>query len=211
MRVVERLAAAGALDGRTVLAHGVHLDDAEIAAVLGAGATVVHNARSNMSNSIGRARVEALGPGLALGTDGIGSDMFEEARTAYLRLREDDGAAAQGWPLARLSASAALAGRAFGEPLLGTLVPGAPADLVVLDYEPPAPLDESSFAGHVVFGLSSRHVRDVMVAGAWVVKDRRLVRADQTELAAEARDTAARLWQRLAETDPHPFEPKGAS
>ena len=210
-RVVERLAAAGALDERTVLAHGVHLDDGEIAAVLGAGATVVHNARSNMSNSIGRARVEALGSGLALGTDGIGSDMFEEARSAYFRLREDDGAAAQGWPLERLSASAALAGRAFGEPLLGTLVPGAPADLVVCDYEPPAPLDESSFAGHVVFGLSSRHVRDVMVAGAWVVKDRRLVGADQIELAVEARDVAARLWQRLAETDPHPFEPKGAS
>ncbi len=211
MRVVDRLAAAGALDERTVLAHGVHLDDAEIAAVLGAGATVVHNARSNMSNSIGRARVEALGPGLALGTDGIGSDMFEEARTAWFRLREDDGAAAQTWPLARLSASAELAGRAFGEPLLGTLVPGAPADLVVLDYEPPAPLDESSFAGHAVFGLSSRHVRDVMVAGEWVVRNRRLVRTDQTELSVDARAAAARLWQRLAETDPHPFEPKGAS
>ena len=78
------------LDERTLLAHGVHLDDAEVAAVRAAGATVAHNARSNMNNSVGRAPVGALGPRLALGTDGIGSDMFEESHAAYFRLREDD-------------------------------------------------------------------------------------------------------------------------
>ena len=113
--------------------------------------------------------------------------MFEESRTAFFRLREDDVAAGADWPLARLAESARLAGRAFGEPLLGTLEPGAPADLVVLDYAAPAPLDAASFAGHWVFGLSSRHVRDVMVAGEWVVLDRRLTRVDQDELAADGR------------------------
>ena len=60
-----------------------------------------------------------------------------------------------------------------------------------------------------IFGLSSRHVRDVMVAGEWVVLDRRLARADHRELAAEARVQAARLWKRLDEIEPHEFEPKG--
>ena len=88
--VAARLAHAGALDGRTLLAHGVHLDDHEIALVHAANASLAHNARSNMNNAIGRARLDALGPRVALGTDGIGSDMFEESRTAYFRLREDD-------------------------------------------------------------------------------------------------------------------------
>ena len=114
------------------------------------------------------------------------------------------------WPLAPLAESARLAGRVFGEPLLGTLDPGAPADLVVLDYAAPAPLDASSFAGHFVFGLSSRHVRDVMVAGDWVVRDRRLVRADQERLALKARTEAERLWSRVETVHPHEFEPKGA-
>jgi len=205
MRVVERLEAAGALDERTVLAHGVHFDDAEIAAVLAAHATIAHNARSNMNNSIGRARVAELGERLALGTDGIGSDMFEESRTAFFRLREDSLDAGADWSLARLAASARLAGKIFDEPLLGTLDLGAPADLVVLDYTAPAPLTESSFAGHWIFGLSSRHVRDVMVAGEWVVEDRQLVHAETRELAAEARIEAERLWRRLAEIGPHPF------
>ena len=134
---------------------------------------------------------------MALGTDGIGSDMFEESRAAYFRLREDDVGAGIDWPLARLAESARLAGRLFGEPLLGTLEPGAPADLVVLDYAAPAPVRESSFAGHWVFGLSSRAVRDVMVAGEWVVAIGGLTLVDQDELAASACAEAERLWRRL--------------
>ena len=160
-----------------------------------------------MNNGVGRARVLDLGPRLSLGTDGIGADMFEESRAAFFRLHDDGHGAGADWPLARLAASARLAGRIFDEPLLGTLEPGAPADLVVLDYTAPAPLTEGSFAGHWIFGLSSRHVRDVMVAGEWLVKDRRLVRADAQELAAGARSEADRLWRRLDEIGPHPFEP----
>ncbi len=206
---VSRLARAGALDEHTLLAHGVHLSEAELELVRDSGAAVVHNARSNMNNSVGRAPVSALGERVALGTDGIGSDMFEESRAAYFRLREDDLGAGPDWALARLSEGARLAGRSFGEPLLGTLEPGAPADLVVLDYAAPAPVRESSFAGHWIFGLSARAVRDVMVRGEWVVLDRRLTRADQETLAADALDQAVRLWRRLDEVGPHEFEPKG--
>ena len=210
-RVVERLVRAGALDERTLLAHGVHLDGSEAAAVGAAKATIAHNARSNMNNSIGRARVEELDGRLALGTDGIGSDMFEESHAAYFRLREDDLGAGVDWPLARLAESSRLAARLFDEPLLGTLEPGAPADLVVLDYPAPAPVTAASFAGHWTFALSSRHVRDVMVAGEWVVRDRRLTRVDVAELAAGAHVQAELLWQRLDGVGPHPFEPKGGS
>ena len=209
-RVVDRLQRAGALDERTLLAHGVHLDDEEVGLVHAAGASLAHNARSNMNNSIGRARLAALGERVSLGTDGIGSDMFEESRTAFFRLREDDGGTGGDWPLQRLAQSAHLAGRAFGEPLLGTLAEGAPADLVVLDYAAPTPVHDGSFAGHWVFGLSSRHVRDVMVAGEWVVSDRQLTNADRQQLAADAIGHAERLWGRLEEIGPHEFEPMGS-
>ena len=205
---VVRLAELGLLGEQTLLAHGVHVGGEELALIRAAGSSVAHNARSNMNTAVGRAPVGAF-PRLALGTDGIGADMFEESRAAYFRLREDDLGAAPDWPLARLAESARLAGRVFDEPLLGTLEPGAPADLVVLDYPAPAPVFESSFAGHWVFGLSSRAVRDVMVAGEWVVRDRRLTRVDQDELASSARAEAERLWRRLDDTPPHEFEPKG--
>jgi putative selenium metabolism protein SsnA len=209
MRVAARLAHAGALDHRTLLAHGVHLDDHELSLVHAANAYVVHNARSNMNNSIGRARLDALGRRVALGTDGIGSDLFEESRTAFFRLHEDGSGVGPDWPLDRLAVGAKLAGECFGERRFGRIETGAPADLVVLDYAAPAPLDSRSFPGHWVYGLGSRHVRDVMVAGEWVVLDRRLTRADQQELAAFARTQAARLWARLDDIPQHEFEPKG--
>ena len=208
-RVADRLQRAGALDERTLLAHGVHLDDDEIVLVHAAHASIAHNARSNMNNSIGRVRLGALGEQVSLGTDGIGSDMFEESRAAFFRLREDDSGTGGDWPLQRLARSAHLAGRAFAEPLLGTLVEGAPADLVVLDYAAPTPVHDGSFAGHWVFGLSSRNVRDVMVGGEWTVLDRQLARADQRELAAGAAVEAERLWRRLDEIPAHTFEPEG--
>ena len=206
-RVAERLARAGALTPDTLLAHCVHLDSGECTLVRKAGATVAHNARSNMNNGVGRTPLAALGA-VAVGTDGIGADMFEESRIGFFRLREDTLEAPFDWPLAHLAEGARLAGRIFGEAAFGTITPGAPADLVVLDYEPPAPLDGGNIAGHWVFGLSSRAVRDVLVAGEVVVRERRLTRVDQGELSRNAARDAKRLWDRLQEIGPHPFEPK---
>jgi cytosine/adenosine deaminase-related metal-dependent hydrolase len=109
--------------------------------------------------------------------------------------------------LERLAASARFAGAALGEPLLGTLEPGAPADLVVLDHRPPTPLTEDNLAGHWAYGLSSRMVRDVYVGGDAVVLDRRLTRVDEREIADRTAREATRLWARMDEIDEHPFDP----
>ncbi len=208
-RVVMRLAEAGALTDRALLAHCIHLDDAELEAVRSSGAAVVHNPRSNMNNGVGRAPVGSF-QRLALGTDGIDGDMFAEGAAAYWRAREDDGGVGPDWVLARLAESARVAGSAFGEPLLGRIEPGAPADLVVLEYEPPTPLSAENLGGHWVFGLSARRVRDVLVAGEEVVRDRRLVRTDAGRRTAEASEQAGLLWLRMEEIPAHPFTPAGA-
>ncbi len=208
MPVAQRLAEAGALTDQTLLAHGVHLDAHECDLVRESGATVAHNARSNMNNGVGRTPLAALGA-VALGTDGIGSDMFEESRAGFFRLREETLAAPSDWPLAHLAESARLAGRIYGEPLLGTIAPGAPADVVVLDYDAPAPLDAATVAGHWVFGFGSRHVRDVIVGGEVAVRDRKLTKVDQRELTHDAAVDARRMWDRLERIGPHPFEPRG--
>lgn len=207
MRVAERLDVAGALDARTLLAHGVHLDPSEIELVRSTGATVVHNARSNMNNAVGRAPLGALGERVALGTDGIGADMFEEARVAYLRRREEDVGTAMGWPLDRLAEGARVAGDAFGEPLLGHLEPGAPADAVVLRYPAVTPVDADTLAAHWLFGLGPSSVRDVIVGGELVVRDARPVRVDADVVAAATRAATTDLWRRLDTVDVHPFDP----
>lgn len=207
IRVIPRLARAGALGPYALLAHCIHLDEGEIEALLASGAAVAHNPTSNMNNTVGHTPIGRLGDRLVVGTDGIGADMFAESRTAYFRARDEDVFLGISWPLERLAAAASLAGRIFGQPGLGTLEPGAPADLVVLEYPAPTPLHDGNLAGHWVFGLGASHVRDVMVGGELVVADRRLTRVDQDRVAAEAAGVAGRLWQRLETISPHPFEP----
>jgi len=210
-RVVQRLEDAGALDERAILAHCVHVDEGEIAAIRERGATVAHNARSNMNNAVGRARVGALGERVVLGTDGIGGDMFAESQAAYWRAREDDVFLTIAWPLERLAPTARVASRIFEEPQLGRIEAGAPADLTVLAYDPPTPLHEGNLAGHWIFGLSARYVRDVLVAGEMVVTGGRLAKVDQDGLIAEAAVEAERVWRRLEEIPPHTFTPAGVA
>jgi putative selenium metabolism protein SsnA len=194
---VRRLEDAGALSERTLAVHAVHVTSDEAALLAERGVTVAHNPRSNMNNGVGRARLSLLTGQVALGTDGIGSDMFEEARAGFFRRREEELSVGPAWAIDRLDAGAVLAGRIFDEPLLGSVAIGAPADLVVLDYDPPTPLDAGSLAGHWIFGITSACVRDVLVGGELVVRDRRLKRVDERALAATARDESERLWARM--------------
>jgi putative selenium metabolism protein SsnA len=211
MPVVDRLAAAGVLSDGTLLAHCVHLTGPEIDLVRRSGATVAHNPRSNMNNGVGRAPIRQLGERVALGTDGIGADMFAESQAGFWRLREEDLSVGPDWCLERLVEGARFIRPIFDGQAFGRLEPDAPADLVVLDYEVPTPIHAGNVAGHWAFGLGSNHVRDVLVNGELVVADRRLVRMDQDEIAALATAAAERLWARLEGIRPHPFEPAGAA
>jgi hypothetical protein len=61
-----------------------------------------------------------------------------------------------------------------------------------------------------VFGLSSRHIRDVFVAGEGVVRDRRLARIDRDELRMRSREVAEDLWGRMDSIPEHRFMPEGS-
>ena len=190
----ERLARHGLLGPRTLLAHGVHLSSREITSVDETGAFFAHNPRSNMNNAVGRAPVEAMARA-ALGTDGMDQDVLAEARAAFLKLRDAGLPDAAAHALRLLSGGQRLASALFGQSF-GVLTPGAPADLVVLDYRPPTPLHSGNLAGHLLFGIDRSHVRSVMVAGRFVVRDRRLVTVDAGEVFTRAREAAPRLWSR---------------
>ncbi len=86
-----------------LIIHGVHLPDDH-----GLAGTFVHNPRSNMNNAVGYAQPARFANPVALGTDGIGADMLEEFRLAYVAARAHDvtvtpdlafGWLAAGWDL----------------------------------------------------------------------------------------------------------------
>ena len=199
--VTERLRRAGILEGRSVVAHGVHLARRELDALLEAGAWLTHQPRSNMNNRVGYLRAaETFSERLALGTDGINGDLFDEAHAAFFRLREaHDAGAERVWSW--LAGGWRLFDEVFGLPRergFGTLAAGAPADLIVLDYDGPTEVHEKNLPWHLCFGMSARHVRDVVVAGRFVVRDRRPASVEQPDLRRMGTDASRRLWSRMA-------------
>lgn len=195
-RVAQRLQDAGILGPDSIAAHGVHLQPGELQTLRSNGTWLVHNCRSNLNNSVGRAPVLQFGERSALGTDGIDGDMFAESRTAYFRAREDslDTYAEQFTDL--LARGADLMSQYY--PVrIGSLEPGSAADLVVLEYDPPTPLTSDNLAWHWMFAFNAAMVRDVMVAGRWVIRDREFVTIDEEKVRADARNQAHELWRRM--------------
>lgn len=84
----------------------------------------------------------------------------------------------------------------FSRPL-GRITPGAYADLIIVDYDPPTPLDQNNLDGHVLFGMSGRAVTSTIVNGKVLMQDRRLTSLDEAEICAKSRELSRKLWQRF--------------
>jgi putative selenium metabolism protein SsnA len=204
VRVVERLNRVGVLGPRTIAAHCVHVDEHEMDRLAATGTAVAHCPQSNMNNAVGVADVPALtrrGVVVGLGTDAMTENMLEELRAAlWVRhLAAGDPSAGFTETLATLVANnAAIADRLWPGLGLGELREGAAADLVLIDYHPPTPLDETTFGGHLVFGLSQASVDTTIVAGRVLMAGKRLrLDLDEAELAARARERSRALWERF--------------
>jgi putative selenium metabolism protein SsnA len=185
----------GAVGRGAIVAHAVHLDPETRATLERNGVWIVTNARSNMNNAVGLA--PASGPHVALGTDGIGADMISEAQAHFFRHAEaKDGLAMDA--VARVVGAQRLATLRFeGEDRAPRIEAGARADLVVLSYDPPTPLDATNLASHFLFGLSSACVRDTIAGGRFVLKHGVVQGIDTAAFAARARVEATRLWSRM--------------
>lgn len=178
----------------SVVAHAVQLGNADVAKLTSAGAFIATNPRSNMHHGVG-----VFGGGgdrVALGTDGLDGDLLAEARAYFLRHAEAKDGLSQETGL-RIAAGQDLGRRAFGGEAPAKLVAGAAAHLAVIDALPYTPLTASNLLDHLARSWTSERVRDTIVGGKVVMRDRKLVNVDERELVLRARAAASRLWERM--------------
>lgn len=189
-RVVERLARAGALESpRTILAHCVHLSDAERALVAGSRAWVAHNVESNLNNAVGLPSGRGLGERIVLGTDGMHSDMLRSAQAYYFVLASAEKCT-PGDVYFRLRGANRYLDEAES---LGC----SAGDLVILDYPTRTEITETNVLSHLMYGLTSNHINSVIAGGRFILKNRVLTTLDEAEVNERARAEASRLWKSL--------------
>ena len=162
---------AGLTRDNWLLAHCVHLPTDH-----GLRGTILHNPRSNLNNSVGYANPVRFANPVALGTDGIGANVIESFRLAYVMHRSVDVLATpdpawswleQGWEIA----------------------PEARNDEVTWSYDPMDPW-------HVAFTSGIRPV-EVKVDGEVVLAAGVPTKVDAAEIRAKAAEQAVRLHARL--------------
>jgi cytosine/adenosine deaminase-related metal-dependent hydrolase len=197
MFLIDRLAGHKLLRSTSIFVHGTHLEPEAIARIRDAGVTIAHCPRSNMNNGVGTAPMAAYNCPVMLGTDGHSSDMFLEARIAWLAARQDRAPIPPVAILARLSHAARRASDAL-QITLARLERNAAADVVITDYRPATPLTNERLAAHFIVALGAQHVESVLIGGRWALRDRVVHSCDEHELRDNARRVAESLWQRMA-------------
>jgi 5-methylthioadenosine/S-adenosylhomocysteine deaminase len=192
------LVETGIASDRAVIAHGVHLSADEMTGLRSVGAAIAHCPSSNLKLASGIADVVGLreaGITVGIGADGAACnnrlDGFEELRLAALLARVKRGPAAiAAHDVLRMGTiDGARALHADAE--IGSLTVDKRADIVVLDGAALAPGGDE--ATRILFGGGSRAVRDVIVDGQILVRDRVPTKID----AAAARAVAAEALPKL--------------
>jgi putative selenium metabolism protein SsnA len=201
---VERLHQLNVTGEKSIFVHCVHVDESEMDIVKATNTVIVHNPESNMNNAVGVTKVLKMmqkGILVGLGTDGMNSDMLAQMRCAYLLHRldnRDPRVAFLEMPQLLLQNNADIVERQFGI-RVGELAEGHPADIAILDYQPPTPLNENNFLGHLIFGLVDATVDTTICRGQILMKNKQILSLDEERIAARSRELAPQVWKRLQE------------
>ncbi len=185
-RPVEWLLDNAGVDARWCVVHATHMTDDEVRALARSGAVagLAPTTEADLGDGTFAAdRYRAAGGVLGIGSDSNTIiDPFVELRTLEysqrLRDRRRNVLAADARPVGQSLLEAALAGgaQALAQPI-GAIAAAKRADFIVLDADDPAlagqPIDD--VIDSAIFGPCRRPVRDVMVAGKWLVRDGRHV------------------------------------
>jgi 5-methylthioadenosine/S-adenosylhomocysteine deaminase len=187
---VKYLDRIGILDENTLMVHGIWLDDDDIKIIAKRRSKISHNPQSNMKLASGIAPVPSLinaGVTVGLGTDGCASnndlDLFREMDTAaklhkvnlfdptvmdaktVLKMATIDGAKAIGL-----------------ENYVGSLEPGKQADIIIIDTDKPHLVPMYNPVSHLIYTAQGSDVRDVMVAGKILVRNKNLLTLDMEDI-----------------------------
>lgn len=201
-RIVQRLFDFDILSDKTIAVHCVHVNNAEMDILKATNTNIVHNPESNMGNAVGCSPVMEFikkGINVGLGTDGYTSDMFESIKAGNLIHKHNLCNPNAGWseiPAMAFENNRNICSKYF-EKETGILKPGAYGDVIVVDYDPLTPMNETNINSHIIFGMSGRSVIHTIIDGKVIMKNREIQGIDEKRIFMRSRELADKLWRRI--------------
>jgi 5-methylthioadenosine/S-adenosylhomocysteine deaminase len=200
------LEALGVFSGWTVAAHGVWVNDADIAILKRRDTGLAHNPSSNMKLASGVApvgKILGLGIAMGLGTDGVAGsnndhNMMEEMDLAAKLQKVSTGdpralPAQQAFEMATITGARAL----HMEKLIGSLEKDKRADMITISLAAANAVPLYNVYSQLVYALKGADVRDVMVNGKSIVRDRKMLTLDAPSIMLKAAEYQERVKKSL--------------
>ena len=194
LRNITYLDSVGLTGRHVALAHCVHLSNDEIRTLKTTGTNVVHCPSSNLKLGSGIAPIVKLleeGISVSLGADGAACnnrlDMFTEMRTAALLQKALHGP--EVLPASRALRMATIDGaKAMGlDSEIGSLEVGKRADVAIVRLDRLHATPVTDVVSALVYSSEPDDVETVIIDGEIVMRDRRLVRGNETDIIQDAR------------------------
>ncbi|MEH7887146.1 amidohydrolase [Bacillus sp. JJ1609] len=191
---VAHLEKLGFFDRPSLVAHAVHVNEADLEILASKDVKVSHNIISNLKLGSGISPVSKMiekGITVSLGTDSVASnnnlDLFEELKavaTIHKGIAQDATAvsAAQALRMATIDGASAV----WLENKIGSLEMGKDADLIVVDSNQSFYYPRHNPVSHLVYSGSGRDVRDVYVKGKQLMENRQFLTLDEEKILFEA-------------------------
>ena len=200
------LEALGVLTGWTVAAHSVWVDDADLAILKARGTGLSHNPSSNMKLASGVApvvKILKLGIPMGLGTDGVAGSNNEANMMVEIDLASKFQKVStmdpQALPAEQAFAMATIIGaRALRmDKLIGSIEKGKRADIITLRSDQPHAVPMYNVYSELAYALQGSDVTDVMVNGKEIVRDRRMLTLNETQVLAKAAEYQVKVSNSL--------------
>ncbi len=191
MSPIEFLANRGLFETHTIVAHAIHVNDVDINILAAKDVNVVQCPSTHLKYAMGVTPVPALfehGVNVALGTDGAGSstvlNLWREMRLAVLTQRQALADATLMGGSQPLHMACGNGARALGFDAAGRLSPGCAADIIVINTQASHFQPIHNVSAALVWCTEPADVQDVMVAGRWLMRDRKLLTIDEEAVLA---------------------------
>jgi len=201
-RVIKRLDRHNLISKNSIITHGLYLDKEELEIIKKADAVVALNVTSNMNNAVGLPDYKNLKEHsikAIIGNDGISQSMALEYQILYYSMHHfSKSPTGFGYDdLQSIIKNTYEYASNILETKLGRIEVGYQADLLVLDYVNPTPLDKDNIFGHLLFGLFNNFKpSDVFVRGKHLLKQQKISK-ELHSIYLQAVDSAQILWDRI--------------
>ncbi|MCW8803513.1 MAG: amidohydrolase family protein [Ignavibacteriaceae bacterium] len=204
---IEYFDSIGVLDNHTVLAHCVHTSDNERKMLKDKNTRIAHCPSANLKLGSGIAPIPQYlkeGISVTLGADGAPCNnnlsIFNEMRLASLMQKPILGVEVMDaktiFRMATIEGAKAL----HLQDEVGSIEIGKKADLVLIDlnsYSNSYADNDDAVYSDIVFSSTTENVKNVMIDGKWLVKNRESLVYDQKEILTKGREELNELLKRV--------------